>query len=263
MKSRMNKKTLVGLVACMGFVTCAIAQEVAGATAKAVATTNAYGMSFRQAWEYGGWVMWVLAALSVFALSLVFYLFFALRPGLVAPRELISDLLAQVRTGDLSEARRLCDRSPSPLAAVVLVSLDFLRNMPQCDAALLRDATESEGSRQADAIQGQTQLLMDVATIAPLLGLLGTVLGMLKAFSSVASDVASAKPVVLAAGVSQAIITTVFGLIVAIPCIAFYAWFRRRASRQIANLEMASSEVVTSLVSMGSKTSFADRIDRP
>ena len=105
--------------------------------------------------------------------------------------------------------------------------------------------------RQSDAIQGQTQILLDISTIAPLLGLLGTVLGMLKAFSSVASDVASAKPVVLAAGVSQAIITTVFGLIVAIPCIAFYAWFRRRAGRQISNLEAASSEVVTALIGMG------------
>ena len=123
--------------------------------------------------------------------------------------------------------------------------------MPQCDVALLRSAAESEGVRQSDAIQGQTQILLDISTIAPLLGLLGTVLGMLKAFSSVASDVASAKPVVLAAGVSQAIITTVFGLIVAIPCIAFYAWFRRRAGRQISNLEAASSEVVTALIGMG------------
>ena len=263
MKSRMNKKTLVGIVACMGSVTCAIAQEAAGAAAAAAVATNSYGMTFRQAWEYGGWIMWVLAALSVFALSLVFYLIVALRPSTVAPNALLSDLVTRIRANDLTEVRRLCDRHPSPLSAVVLATLDCLRNVPSCDATLLRAAAESEGSRQADAIQGQTQLLLDVSTIAPLLGLLGTVLGMLKAFSSVANDVASAKPVVLAAGVSQAIITTVFGLIVAIPCIAFYAWFRRRAGRQIGNLEMASSEVVSALIGMGPKASFTDRIDRP
>jgi len=251
MNSTMHKRWIAGAVACMGFLSCALAQEAAQAASGAA--SNAYGMSFRQAWEYGGWIMWVLAVLSVFALSLVFYFLVALRPSTVAPRELLSDVLAQIRVGNLNEARRLCDKNSSPLASVVLATLGCLRNVPQSDASLLRGAAESEGVRQSDAIQGQTQLLLDISTIAPLLGLLGTVLGMLKAFSSVATDVASAKPVVLAAGVSQAIITTVFGLIVAIPCIAFYAWFRRRAARQIANLEMATSEVVTSLIGMNPK----------
>ena len=266
MKSWTSRKTLAGLAACMGFAVCAAAQETVNVTAAAAAAAgnaNAYGMTFRQAWDYGGWIMWVLAALSVFALALVFYFIFALRPSSVAPHALMSDIVARVRASDLAEVRRLCDRHPTPLSAVVLVTLDFLRNVPTCDATLLRSAAESEGTRQADAIQGQTQLLLDISTIAPLLGLLGTVLGMLKAFSSVATDVASAKPVVLAAGVSQAIITTVFGLIVAIPCIAFYAWFRRRAGRLIANLEMASSEVVTALIGMNPRTTLTDRIDRP
>jgi biopolymer transport protein ExbB len=80
-----------------------------------------------------------------------------------------------------------------------------------------------------------------------MLGLLGTVLGMLKAFGSVAHDVAAAKPVILAEGVSQAIITTIFGLMVAIPCMAFYSYFRRRASRIVSLLETASTEVLTAL----------------
>ena len=267
MKSRMNKKMVVGVVACMGFLTCAFAQEAvsAAAGAPAAAATNAYGMSFKQAWTYGGWIMWVLAVISVFALAMVFYFMTVLRAGAVAPRELLSDILGRVRANDLNEVRRLCDRHPCPLSAVVLASLDCLRNVPQCDVSLLRGAVESEGARQADAIQGQTEFLLDVATIAPLLGLLGTVLGMLTAFSSVASDIASAKPVVLAAGVSQAIVTTIFGLIVAIPCMAFYAWFRRRASRQISNLETASAEVLTAIIgaSAATKSSYIDRIDRP
>jgi biopolymer transport protein ExbB len=86
---------------------------------------------------------------------------------------------------------------------------------------------------------------------------------MMAAFGSVASgDVASAKPVVLAAGVSKAIVTTVFGLTVAIPAMAFYAWFRRRASRQISNLETASLEVLTAIIGVGSKAGFIDRIDK-
>lgn len=262
MKSRMNKKMVVGVVACMGFVTCTIAQEAAAAAAKVSAVPSAYGMSFRQAWAYGGLIMWVLAVLSVFALALVFYFATTLRSSAVAPYNLLSDILMQVRANDLNEVRRLCDRRPCPLASVVLASLDCLRNVPSCDVTLLRSATEAEGARQADAIQGQTEFLLDVSTISPLLGLLGTVVGMLRAFGSLATDVASAKPVVLAAGVSQALVTTVFGLIVAIPCMGFYAWFRRRASRQISNLEAASSEVMTAIIGMGNKASSYDRNDK-
>ena len=80
--------------------------------------------------------------------------------------------------------------------------------------------------------------LADLAAIAPLVGLLGTVLGMYQAFAGIASGpVANARPVVLAEGVSQAIVTTVFGLVVAIPCLVFHAMLRRRTAKRIAGLE--------------------------
>jgi len=260
MNRKVKKMTVTGIALSLGWVSRAFSQVVEKAAAEEV-VTNVYGMSVKQAWEYGGWIMWILAAVSIFALALVLYFMTALRSGAIVPRELISDILGRIRSNDLSEARRLSDRHPCPFAAIVLSALDCMRNVPDCDVHLLRGAAEAEGSRQAEAIQGQTQLLLDIATIAPLLGLLGTVLGMLKAFSSVANDVASAKPVVLAAGVSQAIVTTIFGLIVAIPCMAFYAWFRRRASRQISNLEAATSEVLTSIIGMSSKTALSEKDD--
>ena len=114
------------------------------------------------------------------------------------------------------------------------------------DAA--KNIVESEGARQADSMLSQAQLLLDLSAIAPMLGLLGTTLGMLKAFGAVAQDVmVAAKPVILAQGVSQAIITTIFGLIVAIPCMAAYAYFRRRASKLVGQLELASAEIVTAV----------------
>ena len=230
--------------------------EPSTAVAGAIEKINTTGMSLKEAWDYGGWIMWVLAGISIFALAMVFFFMATLRANAIAPRTLLGDIIEKIRSNELNEVRRVCDRRPCPLSAVVLAALDCLRNVPQCDITLLRDSAESEGARQAEAIQGQTEFLLDIATIAPLLGLLGTVLGMLTAFGSVASDVASAKPVVLATGVSQAIITTIFGLVVAIPCMAFYAWFRRRAARQISNLEAATSEVITSIVGMGNKSSY-------
>jgi biopolymer transport protein ExbB len=241
----MTKKGMMGLLAVLGCATLAVANEVA-AEGDAVSR----GVSLKQAWHDGGWIMWVLAALSVFALAMVFYFIWALRSGVVIPHSLVSDVLSRVRSGDLNEARRLADRTPSPFSSVVLAALNCLRNIPNCDTSLLRSTTEAEGARQADAIQGQTELLLDIATIAPLIGLLGTVLGMFQAFGGIADGIEAAKPVVLAAGVSKAIVTTIFALIVAIPCMAFYAWFRRRASRQISNLEAVSSEIVTGLISL-------------
>ena len=97
---------------------------------------------------------------------------------------------------------------------------------------------EAEGARIAERVYAAVDWLSDIAAIAPLVGLLGTVLGMFRAFGGIASDVAAgAKPVVLAQGVSQAIVTTIFGLVVAIPALLAHAYFRRRAQRRIAEIE--------------------------
>lgn len=102
----------------------------------------------------------------------------------------------------------------------------------------------AEGSRIADSLQSQVEWLADIAAIAPLVGLLGTVLGMFQAFGGIATDVASgAKPIVLAQGVSQAIVTTIFGLVVAIPSLVAYAVFRRRAQKRIAEIEEMCDEI--------------------
>ena len=104
---------------------------------------------------------------------------------------------------------------------------------------------EAEGRRIAARLHSAVDWLADIAAIAPLVGLLGTVLGMFKAFGGIAADVsAGAKPMVLAQGVSQAIVTTIFGLAVAIPCLVAYAFFRRRAARRVSALEVAVETVL-------------------
>ncbi len=204
-------------------------------------------LAWQDMWRFGGSLMYVLAVMSIGTLALVLYFFAVLRPGQVAPPPLLRALRDSIRRGDLEDARRTSEGRPCPLAAVALAALDHLRDGAAPDAPLLRDIMEGEGSRQAEAIQGQTQYLMDIAVIAPMVGLLGTVFGMLQAFSTIATDIARAKPLLLAAGVSQALVTTAFGLIVGIPAMAFYAYFRRRASRMVSHLESASAELMTAL----------------
>lgn len=151
-------------------------------------------ITFEQAWNFGGPLMWVLAFFSVVGLSVVLYLWYSQRRGICVP-----EAVSRIRAA----------KDPA-----------------------------AEGGRIADRMMASVDWLADIAAIAPLVGLLGTVLGMFRAFGGIASDVAAgAKPVVLAQGVSQAIVTTIFGLVVAIPALLAHAYFRRRAQRRIAEIE--------------------------
>ena len=159
-------------------------------------------ITFEQAWNSGGLLLWVLAALSVAARAVVFYLWVAQMSWIFLP-----SALKRLETAK--------DR-------------------------------EAEGRRIAARLHAAVDWLADIAAVAPLVGLLGTVLGMFRAFGGIAADVsAGAKPMVLAQGVSQAIVTTIFGLAVAIPCLVAYAFFRRRAQRRIAELETAVEEILS------------------
>jgi len=157
-------------------------------------------ITFGQAWEYGGPLMWVLAFLSVAALATTLYILFAQRRG-----AFLRDAIAALKA------------SKDP---------------------------EAEGARIAERLHSSVDWLADIAAIAPLVGLLGTVLGMFTAFGGIAADVtAGAKPVVLAQGVSQAIVTTIFGLVVAIPSLVLHAMLRRRAASLVAALEEKADEI--------------------
>ncbi len=208
-----------------------------------------FAMTLTEAWMVGGWLMWVLAGMSVIGVALCLYFLITLRLGAVVPYRLRRDLPKYLVAEDLTEARRLCEDMRSPLSSVMVATLDTVRSAPHADATLVAKVAESEGAHQASQLRGQTQWLLDIATIAPMVGLLGTVMGMLEAFGAVATDIAAAKPTLLAEGVSKAIITTIFGLMVAIPAMTFYAYFRRKVNRLVAGLEGTCAEMVALLSS--------------
>ncbi|MBU1694045.1 MAG: MotA/TolQ/ExbB proton channel family protein [Verrucomicrobia bacterium] len=210
------------------------------------------GMNLVEIFKAGGWPMYPLTALSVIGLALILYFLLVLRAESVAPRRWLQKVFELLRQGQGGEARALCDRKPSPLAAVTATALDYVETAKPPQPDLLKEIMIGEGMRQATRIQNQVQYLMDIAVIAPMIGLLGTVVGMLQAFNAVALDLAKAKPMLLAGGVSLALITTVAGLIVAIPAMIAFAYFRNRASGLVARLEMASTDLLTHLLGRAS-----------
>ena len=201
----------------------------------------------------GGFVMVALGLMSVVGLALIIYFFFILRRQQVVPVKLREDVLDKLEAGEWAEARSACSYKPCAFSEVAVSAIDHARSFDPVNPAMLKDVIEGEGGRQALIIQGQTQYLFDLAVLAPMVGLLGTVFGMIHAFNAVALDLTKAKPMLLAAGVGEALVATAAGLIVGIPTMAFYAFFRNRAARLIAELEVSSSQVMNGLLSKREK----------
>jgi biopolymer transport protein ExbB len=209
-----------------------------------VAAADAESVSFGELFRKGGPLMYPLAAMSILAVAFAVYGFLVLREVQVVPDDLRRDIVAHLRSGSLREARAACGERPCPMSEITLSALDYLET-EDVNAQMLKDLVEGEGVRQAVTIQQQTQYLMDIAVVSPMIGLLGTVFGMIRAFNVVSLDLAKAKPTLLAAGVAEALITTAAGLIIGIPAMLLFFYFRTRASKLISRLESASAEVLT------------------
>lgn len=199
----------------------------------------------------GGWLMYVLGALSVLGLALILYYALVLRARNIAPAAQALRLRELLKERRGRDARELCAQQPTALAAVAAAGLDFLKENPAAAPGMLREIMESEGARQAGRMQNMIHYLLDLSAVAPMVGLLGTVIGMLKAFNSVAFDLAKARPMELAGGVAQALITTIAGLIVAIPAMMAYSWFRGRVIKLTGRLEGAATDLLAILENKG------------
>lgn len=211
-------------------------------------------LPLREVIKSGGSLMYVLGLLSLIGLALVIYFFIVLKPSDMVPLLLMRDVVDHLKTGRFDEAQDLCTAHPCLFSYIAMAGILYARKTTKIDNTTLRDIIEGEGHRRAEAMLGQVQYLLDIAVISPMVGLLGTVIGMLRAFGAVATDIARAKPVSLAAGVSQALITTIFGLIIAIPAMCFYAYFRRKASAIVSHVESAAVEVLTAIQSRSTLT---------
>lgn len=237
----LNQLTSLMLLAAAG-PAAAQAVDATNVASSATETAASQSMTVQQILEYGGWLMYPLVILSIIGLAMIIYFLFILREEQVLPKKFVSGVRELLHAGRFAEAQQACRSNDSPIAAILHVALDYVVSREKADGVLMRELMEGEGSRQATLIQNQTQYLVDISAVAPMIGLLGTVVGMLKAFNVVALDLAKAKPMLLAGGVSQALITTVAGLIVAIPATMAYAYFRGRSAKLISSLEATTAE---------------------
>lgn len=195
----------------------------------------------------GGFVMIPLAALSVLAVMLVLVYLVTLRRGAVATSRYMQTAEALIRKKDYLGLLAISNRQNEAVARIVQRTLDFLTKNPRATLAEAREIAQAEGTRLAGALNQQITYLADIGTIAPMLGLFGTVLGMIKSFTAVASDIAASRPMLLAQGVSEALVTTAAGLLVGIPAMAAYSFFRGRVQARISDLEAATTQLMALL----------------
>ena len=201
-------------------------------------------------WEVvlsGGPVMIPLGILSVIAVMLVLVYLFTLRRGAVVTKRYMTTADALLRKRDYLGLLAISNRHREAVARIMQRTLDFITQHPEATFAEAREIAETEGTRQAAALNQRIAYLADIGTIAPMLGLFGTVLGMIKSFSVVASDIVASRPIMLAEGVSEALVTTAAGLLIGIPAMAAYAFFRGRVQSLIAELEAASTQLIALL----------------
>ncbi len=192
----------------------------------------------------GGPVMIPLGILSVIAVMLVLIYLFTMRRGAVVTRRYMTTADALLRKHDYLGLLAISNRHREAVARIMQRTLDFVTQHPEATFADAREIAETEGTRQAAALNQRIAYLADIGTIAPMLGLFGTVLGMIKSFSVVASDIVASRPIMLAEGVSEALVTTATGLVIGIPAMAAYAFFRGRVQSLIAELEAASTQLM-------------------
>lgn len=195
----------------------------------------------------GGPAMIPLGILSVIGVMLVLIYIFTLRRGAVVTRQYMTTADALLRKRDYLGLLAISNRHHEAVARIMQRTLDFVTQHPEATFAEAREIAETEGTRQAAALNQRIAYLADIGTIAPMIGLFGTVLGMIKSFSVVASDIVASRPIMLAEGVSEALVTTAAGLVIGIPAMAAYSFFRGQVQSLIAELEAASTRLVALL----------------
>lgn len=203
----------------------------------------------------GIWLMVPLAALSFLAVVLIIFYTFTIRQGSIVSDKFMNAADALIRKQDYLGLIAVCNRENEAIARIVYKTLDFATKNPTASFDEVREVTEAEGTRQASILSNRISYLNDISRVAPMIGLFGTVWGMIKAFNGIGED-AGVSHMKLAPGVAQALVTTATGLIVSIPCVIFYSIFRGKVQKLIAELEAAMTHIMALLAAQYKRANY-------
>ncbi len=216
----------------------------------ALATSTAQEAPMPSLWDLtvsGGPLMFPLALCSLLALTYAFERSLRTRAAVLGSDTFGRTLVDAVRTGGAAAGLLLCDATRTPLARVLRVALED----PTLSRELRERRVEDVATLEVRKLQAQLRPLNLIYLVAPLIGLLGTVWGMIIAFATIALRNGQGKPGMLAEGVYQALVTTAAGLVIAIPTVIVYTWLRGRVERFARRTEVWYMELDRGLGGQG------------
>ena len=188
--------------------------------------------------QAAGWPIWPLLFASVIAVALIIERAAALRRSKIVPTGLLQSAVAEYRQSGVSDAQLARLESHSPLGRVLAAGMRNAKSSRE----IMKESIEEAGRGVAHELERFLTTLGTIATIAPLMGLFGTIVGMIEIFG--ASTAAGSNPQALAHGISVALYTTGFGLIIAIPAMIFYRHFRAQVDGFLVEMEQEAVKLV-------------------
>jgi biopolymer transport protein ExbB len=226
----------------LAFVTLSVsAQDVVMNEAAVEAEALGSGDGFFNVVAKGGFlgvVLWLaLAGLSVAGTHLIVDSFLKIKEKRIIPEGLTAGVRDALSAGDIEKAKIRCEEEPGALSNILFAGFINIGNGAE-DAVTIAAELESEKLMQ------RVNYLNVVGNLAPMLGLLGTVQGMILAFATLSTEAGAAKNAMLATNISQALYTTAAGLLIAVPALGFYSFFRNRAAKIILNMEALTMELM-------------------
>ncbi len=190
----------------------------------------------------GGWLMVPILLCSVIAMAIVAERFWTLQRKRITPGNLVVQVWQWAKSGNLNDDRIRALRKSSPLGRILaagLVNRDTSR-------AMMKESIEDVGRHVVHDLDRYLNTLGTIASITPLLGLLGTVIGMIKVFAVITTQ-GVGNPGILAGGISEALITTAAGLTVAIPTLMFHRYFRGHVDELVVTMEQEALKMVEAM----------------
>jgi len=199
--------------------------------------------TIREFFSIGGYAMYGIAACSVVALALFLERLWSLRVSRITPRSFFIDVQEALRKGQVDEAQSLCRKNDSVMASV------FYQGLAQVDLGLVavKETLEEEAERQSFDMERGIGVIGMIMNLAPLIGFLGTVIGMVDLFSSIAAAGEVKNIGVIAGGVYKALYTTIGGITVAIPATLFHRYCLAKVDQGLSRLEGYSLQLVATL----------------
>jgi biopolymer transport protein ExbB len=203
--------------------------------------------------EKGGIVLWLIIMISVVAAIIIIERLIYFRKMKGDEDKLINRLKEALRKGHYDEAMSICEGNPSPISNLLQVGLENRDRPQQTVKEIILDTANLEIPR----MERYLSALGTIANIAPLLGLLGTVTGNIKAFAVLGDMKSVGDPSILAPGIAEALFTTVAGILVSVPALAFYNYFVSKVNHTIIRMETKVNEL---MLLLGFKNEMKDKV---